>query len=306
MKLEHFQQVLEISRTRSFSQAARNLYISQPSLSYSIKQLEEEIGHKIFKRSPEGITITEFGQDYIHHASIILKELTILEDYCRSSQKKHRLTLKIVTLNINSASLAFSKIIERYGNAPIDFSLLHYLSMDKVVDQLLYKQADIGLIGIISTYKKSTLAKLQANELSYHRLAALPVYAIVGPANPLFQKEGPITLKELLPYPIVLYGDEGETPDYSIPYALGLTDRMTSIARVNSSYVLYSAVENTTAFTLATYSTENFHALYGKHHLRMLEISDSTIHVEYGWIKPRKLPSTDLASEFLTFMIDLF
>lgn len=306
MKLEHFQQVLEISRTRSFSQAARNLYISQPSLSYSIKQLEEEIGHEIFKRSPEGVAITEFGQDYIHHASIILKELDILEDYCRFSQKKHRLTLKVVTLNINSASLAFSKMIERYANAPIDFSLLHYLSIDKVIDQLLYKQADLGLIGIISTYRKSTLAKLQANQISYHKLTSSPVYAVVGSANPLFFREGPITLNELLPYPIILYGDEGETPDYSIPYALGVTEQMTSIARVNSSHMLYSSVENTTAFTLATYGPKIFHALYGTRNLRMLEISDSTIFVDYGWIKPRKLPSTDLASEFLTFVTELY
>jgi len=306
MKLEQFQQVLEISRTRSFSQAARNLYISQPNLSYSIKQLEEEIGQEIFKRSPEGITITEFGQDYIHHASIILKELNILEDYCQFSQKRHRLTLKIVTLNLNSSSLAFAKMIDRYANTPIDFSLLHYLSMDKVINHLLYKQADLGLIGIISTYKKSTLAKLQANQISYHKLASSQIRVVVGAANPLFQKHEAVALNDLLPYPLVLYGDEGETPDYSIPYALGLTDQMTSIVRVNSSHMLYSSVENTTAFALITDNSKIFHALYGNHNLHVLEISDSPISVEFGWIKPRKLPSTELACEFLTFITDLY
>ena len=63
--------VLEIWRTGSFSQAAMNLYVSQPSLSASIKRLENRIGEPLFDRSSHPIRLTQCGQAYIHSAQMI-------------------------------------------------------------------------------------------------------------------------------------------------------------------------------------------------------------------------------------------
>ena len=65
MKLEQIEQVVEIAKQNSISQAASNLFISQPSLSLSIQHLENELGEAIFLRTNKGVRLTPFGKDFV-------------------------------------------------------------------------------------------------------------------------------------------------------------------------------------------------------------------------------------------------
>ena len=71
MTFAQLQYLLELHKTRSFSLAAKNLMISQPSLSLMLKSLEEELGHPIFLRTKNGLMPTEQGIDIINHAAKI-------------------------------------------------------------------------------------------------------------------------------------------------------------------------------------------------------------------------------------------
>ena len=62
MRLEQLYNIVEVYKSRSMSQAAKNLFISQPSLSASVAALEEELGRKLFIRSSTGVTPTEYGE----------------------------------------------------------------------------------------------------------------------------------------------------------------------------------------------------------------------------------------------------
>lgn len=305
MKIEHFRQAVEIARTNSFSQAARNLYISQPTLSHSIKQLETELGQTIFERFPNGIVVTDFGKTFIHHASIILKEYDILEEYCENPEIRHFLSLRIATLNINRVSEAFSKMIKKYTAVPIDFSLMQYISLEKIIERLVYNQADLGIIRIISPYLKSTLTKLQNNQLEYHRFSDSRVYAMIGKEHPLYGKQKTVKMEELSCYPIIVYGNDSDSPSYSLARAMGATEKATGIVRVNSEEILYSSIEKTEAYSLVAFKKEIFYRKYTDKY-ELLEISDCPISVEYGWIKLKKVAVSELGAEFLNMVRDLF
>lgn len=75
MRLEHFQYIVEIARCKSMSKASKKLYITQPSLSTAIQNLEEELGFQIFKRSASGVTLTDKGESLLKIAEEIVRQL---------------------------------------------------------------------------------------------------------------------------------------------------------------------------------------------------------------------------------------
>lgn len=72
MNLHHIQYALEVERTGSITQAAENLYMNQPNLSKAIRELEEQIGYKIFNRTPKGISPTRKGEVFLLRSRKIL------------------------------------------------------------------------------------------------------------------------------------------------------------------------------------------------------------------------------------------
>lgn len=79
MKLEQIRHVVEVAKAKSISKAAENIFISQPQLSLSLKNLESEIGRQLFKRSNRGVEATPFGQEYARFAETVLLELEQLK-----------------------------------------------------------------------------------------------------------------------------------------------------------------------------------------------------------------------------------
>ena len=117
LKLEQIFYVIEIAETGSFSQAARNLYISQPNLSYSIKQLEEELGFQIFNRKNSPVLTTARGQELITQECDNVKKIKELEEY------PTQINLNVATLNTARISSIILPIAEKYLHAPIKFAL---------------------------------------------------------------------------------------------------------------------------------------------------------------------------------------
>lgn len=83
MTFEQFKYVLEVAKCGSFNQAANTMFLSQSTLSTSIKNLEEELGQSIFFRNNRGIQLTSFGRDFISYITPICSQMTQLEQVCK-------------------------------------------------------------------------------------------------------------------------------------------------------------------------------------------------------------------------------
>lgn len=298
MRLEQFGQVIELVKTGSFSQTARNLYISQPSLSHSIKQLEKELGFSLFVRTSDGVIPTPQGRDVIEHFKIIHRESCSLREYCQNSEQAPRVSLRIATRNLNRTNQAFYDIVKRHMGAPIDFSFLHYTTIDQMIDMVSACQVDFALIGTLSPYTKALMARLQNNNIEYYKISEGPISAIVGPQNPLYQEES-ATLQELYPFTLVSYSNNNEDPSFSLPHVTGLNRHAFGHVRVNSSQLFYSIVQTTPAVGLLVHDAESFKRFNDQKDVRLLPLSDCDVGAEYGWIKLRRLPLSDIAAELL-------
>ena len=80
MTLQQLKYVIAIADSGSVNSAAKNLYLSQPSLSSAVRELEEEIGFELFRRSNRGVTITAEGEEFLNYARQVCQQYTLLED----------------------------------------------------------------------------------------------------------------------------------------------------------------------------------------------------------------------------------
>ena len=110
MNFRDLEYVIEASKTLSFSKAAENCHVSQPSLSAQVKKLEEELGATIFMRSRRKIHITTFGERFVEKATEILQ---IREDMHRLANESRNPLEGQVTLGaiLTVAPYMFPKIV---------------------------------------------------------------------------------------------------------------------------------------------------------------------------------------------------
>ncbi len=290
MKIEQIQQVLEIFKTGSFSQAARNLYLSQPNLSHSIKQLEIELGHILFERTTMGIIPTEFGKEFLSYAATLQRQYDDFLFYCTSFRPKKTLSLRIASLNLNFADAAFLELVKNYMSNSVQLSYFHFLSLEQIIEQLTTFQVDLAIIGILSPFSKSNLSKLENHGLEYHSIANTQISAVVGKKHPLFSaKSNTVTLTELSASTLLSYGNSAEDPTFSLPMALGIYNQLTSHIRVDSRQLFYDILMQFPAIGLLAYNTKNRNeGCLLDDNLRFLFIEDSPISCEIGWVKLKR------------------
>jgi len=295
MKLEQIEQVLTLAETGSFTETARRLYLSQPNLSLSIKQLEAELGNMIFQRTPAGLCLTPFGQEYLRHLRALQAELNELDGFCRQYNRERRLIFSAVVSKCNWANRAFARMIEKYAELDLQFSLYSAEQFSKAAELVRTSVCEVALIGLNSVERKRELKKLARLGLSYTRLCAMPFHIMLGKKNPLYRTEGPIPLMELARYPYVNYGAP-QSPDTSqILGALGLSPHLHSIIQVNTNSALYQIVSTTRAFTISGNTLGN----PDHPDVKAFPLEDSTYYIEYGWFKRQNAELSPHTVEFL-------
>ena len=305
MKLEQFEQVLEVAKTGTFSQAARNLYMSQPNLSLSIKQLEEELGCSLFVRTSEGVVPTEDGKILMEHMFMIENKYQALKDYSQGKIPK-RLSLRVAMGNLNRAVPLLIKITKKYYGSPIHFSFLTEDNIQIIIEKVATCQADFGIIGIMSPYIKYSLTLLHNLHIEYHQMSIHPIYAVVGPENDYYSVDHPITIEDLKTQTLATYGSATEDPYSAIFDATQKRLEIHGRVIVNNSYLLYQLVENSAVMGLISTNKDSFTQKEHWTKLRLIEIVDFPITTEVGWIKLRRIPLSDIAAELIEEMIPMF
>ncbi len=106
--------VYEVYKEMSFSKAAKNLYISQPSLSAAIKKVEQRIGFPIFDRSSTPVQLTDLGKEYIRSIEIIMDVESSFQNYVQDVQDMRVGSLAIGGTNL-FASYVLPPLLSRFS-----------------------------------------------------------------------------------------------------------------------------------------------------------------------------------------------
>ena len=143
MTLQQLQQIITIADSGSMNEAAKKMFISQPSLSAAVKELEKEIGIGIFVRSNRGIVITPEGEEFLGYARQIIEQYQLLEK--RYIEKKAKKKFSVSMQHYTFAVKAFVEMVKKVGMEEYDFSIHETRTWD-VIENVRYFKSELGVL----------------------------------------------------------------------------------------------------------------------------------------------------------------
>ncbi|MCR4606031.1 MAG: LysR family transcriptional regulator [Eubacterium sp.] len=235
MNINQIRYVLEVSSSSSMREAATKLFISQPALSASIRELEEELGILIFERTNKGISLTDEGREFVTYAKKAVGQYEILEDrYLSKNSDKERFSVS--TQHYNFAIKAFTSVIRDADPERYIFQI-HETRTKDVLEDVRSLKSEVGIISF-SGANESVIKKLFKDyQLEFTPLMKRETYIYVWEDHE-FAGRKEISLDELKDYPCVSFdqGDEGEyylteeaMADYDFEKMIKSDDRATTM-----------------------------------------------------------------------------
>ena len=196
-----FQQLiylLEVQKVGSFSQAAKNLFITQSAVSNAILSLEKEVGEPIFIRSQYGLAPTPRGVEVIRHAERICDSVRQITD----KDIAHKKAVRIGCGNYPPVAKAYIRLLkENWCRKDIEFSLQDSHA-GNFIKCLLNYEMDIAFYFKLTSYSQGLKDSIEQEGLYYEELTRLPAAVTIGPKHPLYHKET-IQMEDLRPYPLL-------------------------------------------------------------------------------------------------------
>jgi len=144
MTLTQLRYVITVANSGSMSEAARTLFIAQPSLSASIKELETEIGTELFRRTNRGISLTPEGEGFIGYARQVVEQYELMESkYIDQTtiKKKFSVSMQHYTFAVN----AFMEMVKQFGMDEYEFAVRESRTYDVIEDVSSFK-SEIGIL----------------------------------------------------------------------------------------------------------------------------------------------------------------
>lgn len=202
MTLNQLKYVIALSKENSMNEAARKLFISQPSLTSAVKSLEQEIGFNLFLRNKTGISLTAKGSEFLGYAKSVVEQYDILDaKYVSKSNIKR--TFHVSMQHYTFAVNAFIEVIRQYGMDQYEFEI-HETKTYEVIENVRSQKSEIGVL-YLNDFNRVILQRIfHESGLEFTPLFDCSIYAYMSKKNPLAEKKI-ITLQELEQYPCLAF-----------------------------------------------------------------------------------------------------
>lgn len=206
MNTLHFVYAIEVEKTGSITQAADNLFMSQPTLSKAVKDLEETLGFTVFKRTPRGVVPTRKGTEFLNHAKKIVRQIEKMELALRTGDASHQ-TFSIAiprAAYVMAAVPAFLRSLDASGGAEFD---VQEASSMRVIEAVSASHFVLGVIRCHAEDEDYFLKSLAEKDLQWETVWEAAYVAVMAADHPLESRKR-LAPEELLPCLEVAYGDE--------------------------------------------------------------------------------------------------
>ena len=208
MNTTQMKYALEIAQTGSMTAAAQNLFLSQPNLSKAMKELEEEIGIKIFIRSTKGVKLTREGEEFIANARVIYEQI-INFDAMYTSDKSNKTNLTFCGPRATYISLGFTDFLNTLHEREQISVNIRELGTNSTIEHVAGGEAHIGVVRYMDISENYMMTILRERGLEYEPLLEFEPVLVMSEKHPLAAKEE-ICESELDEYIELVHGDMEE------------------------------------------------------------------------------------------------
>lgn len=234
MTILQLKYVITIANSSSMREAASKLYVSQPALSATIRELEQELNIKIFERNNKGINVTEQGREFVNYAKQAVNQYEIIEDryFSGGEKKKHfSVSMQHYVFGIH----AFVNALKKIDYPKYNYSVSETRT-EEVLSDVRKQKSEVGIIAYTKSNEAVIKKLFREFNLEFFPLFHKESCAYVWKEHPL-AGEKELSLEDLREYPFLsfdqssdseFYLSEEPLSDYDFPKIIKSTDRATS------------------------------------------------------------------------------
>lgn len=291
MTLQQLKYVVTVAKTGTITNAAKELYISQPSLTNAIHELEKEMNIVIFQRTNKGIVLSREGEDFLGYARQVLEQAAILEDKYKG-QDGGKKQFCVSTQHYSFAVNAFVDLIKEYGQEEYDFSLRETQTYE-IIEDVARMRSEIGIL-FLNDFNESVIGKiLKSHDLEFHLLFVAKPHVFISRKHPLAGKDI-ITNEELEAYPYLSFEQGEHNSFYFSEEIFSASERKKNI-RVRDRATLFNLLIGLNGYTVCSGVIDK--KLNGKDIIAVPLADESEMRI--GYIMHRKGMTSRIGTTYL-------
>ncbi|MDG9317322.1 LysR family transcriptional regulator [Streptococcus pneumoniae] len=243
MNIQQLRYVVAIANSGTFREAAEKMYVSQPSLSISVRDLEKELGFKIFRRTSSGTFLTRRGMEFYEKSQELVKGFDIFQNqYANPEEEKDEFSVASQHYDFLPPNItAFSERYPDYKN----FRIFESTTV-QILDEVAQGHSEIGIIYLNNQNKKGIMQRVEKLGLEVIELIPFHTHIYLREGHPLAQKEE-LVMEDLADLPTVRFTQE---KDEYLYYSENFVDTSASsqMFNVTDRATLNGILERTDAY----------------------------------------------------------
>ena len=213
MTIQQLKYIIGVSETGSINKAAEILYVSQPSLTAAIKDVENEFNITIFNRSSKGITLTSEGKEFIQYGRQIYAQYdNLLERFGDAGKSKRKKHFAVSTQHYSFAVKSFVEMVKKFDTTEYEFAINETRTL-AIIEDVSTGRSEIGIL-FLSDFNRKAMTKLfNSNDLVFEKLITCDAYVYLWKKHPL-AKEKSISFEQLKDYPCLSFDQNASSAFY--------------------------------------------------------------------------------------------
>ena len=248
MTLQQLKYIIQIVQYGSITMAAQKLYVTQPSLSKAVSELEQEMGITIFSRSNRGVILSEEGTKFLSYARQVVEQAELLEQTYKYGEPVKRI-FAVSSQHYAFAVNAFVALVKEYGKDKYEFSLRE-LRTNYIIEDVYTQRSELGII-FLSNFNREVLMRILKNkELQFVPEFTAKPHVFVSRKNPLADKKT-VSREDLRLYPRLTY-DQGINNSFYFSEELHSTDDSPKSIIVSDRATLFNLLIGLDGYTISS------------------------------------------------------
>lgn len=291
LTLQQLKYVIEVAMRGSINDAAKQLFVSQPTLSNAIRDLEEEMQITIFERSSKGVSVTKEGTEFLSYARQVIEQAELLESRYRNVKPLPQ-HFSVSTQHYAFAVNAFVSLVQTYGQDEYELALRETKTYE-IIEDVKSLRSEIGILYLNEFNQKVIHHLLKSSGLVFHSLFVASPHIFISSENPL-AKRSVVTIDDLQPYPY-LYFDQGEYNSFHFAEEILSTRSHKKSIQVHDRATLFNLLIGLNGYTISTGVISS--DLNGNEIISVPLDCEETINV--GWISHKEIPLSRLGEAYV-------
>ena len=204
MNFLHLKYAIMVAETGSISKAAEKLYVAQPNVSRAIKELESDLNITIFERNSKGMIVTPEGEQLIHYAKRILRQIDDMEKIFKYQKKKNVFSISVPRASyISDAFVEFSKCLNNIDNAEVYYKETNAY---RVINNVINEEYNLGILRYYINHDRYFKDIIEKKELKCELINQFK-YVLIFNKNSALAENKEIHYSDLKDFIEIAHGD---------------------------------------------------------------------------------------------------